>query len=79
MNIAANFWKTMRTARINQLTYCGTEPKLAEAAAHSEINIRKQLSERHEPWAGILAVLDVEKDENGVTRWVVRLDNFRIE
>lgn len=79
MNISANFWKTMRTARINQLTYCGTEPKLAESVADSEISIRKQLSERHEPWAGILGVLGVEEDENGVPDWVVSLNNFRID
>jgi hypothetical protein len=79
MNISENFWKTMRTARVNQLTSCGTEPKLAETVAHFEIATRKQLSERHEPWAGILAVLDVEEDENGVARWFVRHDNFRIE
>ncbi len=79
MNISANFWKTMRTARINQLIACGTGLKLAESAAHTEISIRKQMSEQHGPWAGIFAVLDVEEDENGFTRWCVNHDKFTIE
>ena len=70
MNVSANFWKTMRTARVKQLIHCGTDPVRAESMAKIEITNRKRFSREYEPWAGVLATVEVEEDDEGQPRWL---------
>ncbi len=78
MTISANFWKTLREARINQLVHCGTERELAEFTANAEIKHRKRVSDIHGPWVGILATMEVEEDDEGLSRWFLCSHKFRI-
>lgn len=71
MNISEKFWETLREARVNHLLHGGFEREFAEYFADLEYRYRKQLSEKHEPWAGVVATVESEDDDEGGTHWFI--------
>jgi hypothetical protein len=47
--------------------------------AKIEITNRKRFSREYEPWAGVLATVEVEEDDEGQPRWLLNCRNFRVD